>query len=138
MDIRPSIKSSVNGCSNWHKHGCEWVPTMAAACGLGHSVIAHGLVAGASGGGIGCGIATIIESAFIWRQFCLDRISFKEALALTGVSLLSNAAAGIGFFGVMAIGAAAGTPGGPVGVGIGVAAAIVAGLLFGLNSILFR
>ena len=112
-------------------HAVNGVSTLTSACGAGGSVVAHGLIAGALGGGGGILLAIGIESAFIWYQCYKKRISWQEAAALTGISLASSAAAGIGFFGVMAIGAAVGTPGGPIGFVVGASiAAVIAGIIF--------
>eukprot|EP01084_Bolivina_argentea_P128277 226769_1 len=109
--------------------------TIAAACGLGHSVISGGLVAGAVGGGLGAVVSTVIESGFIWYKYGKGQLSLREAMELTTVSLVSNGVSAAAFFGVMAIGAAFGAPGGPIGVAVGVTAgAIIAAILFGFGT----
>eukprot|EP01083_Nonionella_stella_P214404 772563_1 len=109
--------------------------TIAAACGLGHSVISGGLVAGAVGGCLGAVVSTVIESGFIWYKYGKGKLSLVEAMELTGVSLASNAVSAAAFFGVMTIGAAVGLPGGPVGIAVGTTiGAIIAAILFGLGT----
>eukprot|EP01084_Bolivina_argentea_P085191 153968_1 len=110
-------------------HAVNGVSTITAA------VAAQGLVAGAVGGAGGAALALAIESIFIWRKKWKGKISTKEAVALTGISLASNTVAGLSFLGIIAIGAVCGVPGGPVGLGAGVTiAAIVAAILFGFGT----
>ena len=92
------------------------------------------VVAGTVGGAIGFSVSTIIEAAFIWREYSVGRISAKKACALVGISVVSNASAAGTLVAGIAIGGAAGAAGGPVGVAVGATiGAIVASVLVGLG-----
>ena len=115
-------------------HAVNGISTFAASTGIGNTVIAHGLSAGILGGGIGSIIATAVECGFVWRQYSKGRISGKEAMALSAISLTANAASAGTFIGGVAIGAACGAPAGPIGVSIGVTiGAIIGAVLVGLG-----
>eukprot|EP01084_Bolivina_argentea_P218591 370899_1 len=84
-----------------------------------------GILGGAAGGLVGFAMETVV----IFWKCGQKQISQKEAFTLTAISAASNTVAGLGFVGVMAIGAALSSPGGPIGWIIG---ATIAALLFGL------
>eukprot|EP01084_Bolivina_argentea_P289887 497858_1 len=99
-----------------------------------HYVTSAALSAGGMGVAIGPAIGTIIETVFIMYQWKLDRISTTEAFELIGISMVSNIAAGVGYFSVMVTCTAFGSAGGPIGMAVGVTAGAIAAILLGFGS----
>eukprot|EP01084_Bolivina_argentea_P218590 370898_1 len=85
--------------------------SIAGSLNLANSPLMHGLIAGILGGAAGGLVGFAMETVVIFWKCGQKQISQKEAFTLTAISAASNTVAGLGFFGVMAIGGAFGSPG---------------------------